>query len=253
MVVRTVVHGPVLVITLDRPEKRNAIDRDMALGIDEAIEVMESNPSIRVGVLTGAGPAFSAGTDLHDPRDKRTARGGEYGLLRRERSTPLIAAVNGHALGGGLEIVLACDVIVMSEAAELGLPETQRGLAATGGALFRAPRSLPYHVALEMLLTGRRIDARRAFALGLASEVVPQPEVLPAALRLAADVARGGPAGTAETLKAVRTFVGRDDALGWSLTGHVKHVVAAHPDALEGRAAFAERRDPRWAAEEPVA
>jgi len=252
MGVRTQLVGSVLVIHLDRPEKRNAIDRDMAEGIDEAIEQMESDDAIRAGVLTGVGPVFCAGTDLLDSRDKRTARGGEYGLLRRDRGTPLIAAVNGLALGGGFEIVLACDLIVASETAEFGLPETRRGLAATGGALFRASRSLPYHVAMEMLLTGRRITAARAWALGLATEVVAADALLDAALDLAGEIVRGGPEGTEQTLRAVRGWDGRDDALGWWMTGRVKSAVAAHPDAAEGKAAFVERRDPAWAVPRPI-
>ncbi|GIL34124.1 enoyl-CoA hydratase-related protein [Phycicoccus sp. DTK01] len=246
MGVRTERRGQTLVIWLDRPEKRNAMSREMAEGLERAIEEMESDDGIRAGVLTGAGPVFCAGTDLKDPRDKRTERGGEYGLLRRDRGTPLIAAVNGPALGGGFEIVLACDLIVMSEAATFGLPETRRGLAATGGGLFRAPTSLPYHVALEMMLTGRAVTAARAYALGLAAEVVPADEVLPAAMRLADEIALGGPSGTAETLRAVRGFVGRDDHLGWWMTARAKDAVVAHPDAAEGRAAFAERRTPQW-------
>src|SRR5690606_7351796 len=128
---------------------------------------------------------FCAGTDMSDRRDKRTARGGEYGLLRRERTKPLIAVVDGAALGGGFEIVLACDMVVASDRAQFGLPETRRGLVATGGGLFRAARALPQHIAAEMLLTGLRLDAHRAFALGLVNRVLPSAGLTAGALELA--------------------------------------------------------------------
>lgn len=238
--------GAVMVIRLDRPDKRNAIDREMAEGLDRAVDALESDARVRAGLLVASGPVFCAGTDMGDPRDKRTERGGEYGLLRRERTKPLIAVVDGPALGGGFEIVLACDLIVTSERASFGLPETRRGLAATGGALFRAPRSLPFHVAAELLLTGRELDAERAYALGLSNLLVPAGDVVARARQLAADVARGGPVATAETLAALRGFAGRDDQLGWWMTGRVKDAVLAGPEADEGRAAFRERRGPSW-------
>lgn len=234
------------IICLNRPEKRNAMNLEMAMALDESIESLESSPTARVGILMGNGPVFCAGTDVTDMRDKRTVRGGEYGLLRRERTKPLIAAVDGLVLGGGFEIVMACDLIVASTRAEFGFPETRRGLVATGGALFRAPRSLPYHVAAEMLLTGRTIDAQRAYSLGLASAVVEPDELEGAALDLAADITRGGPRGTAETLTALRAFAGQDDALGWWMTARAKRAILDDPESAEGRAAFIERRPPSW-------
>jgi enoyl-CoA hydratase len=238
--------GRTMEIRMVRPEKRNAIDRQMAEGLDRALAAFESSPAARAAVLLGEGPAFCAGTDMADPSDKRTAVGGEYGLLRRERSKPLIAAVDGPALGGGFEIVLACDLIVASDRAEFGLPETQRGLVATGGGLFRASQSLPYHVAAELLLTGRRLSAHRAHQLGLVSSVVAPGAVLAAAHALADAVATAGPTATAETLVALRGLRAKDDHLGWWATARAKGVISTHPEAMEGRQAFLEGRPPRW-------
>src|SRR3712207_3436178 len=149
----------------------------MALAIEEALDELEADPSLRAGVLTAEGPVFCAGTDLKDSAEKRTERGGEYGLLRRERSKPLVAAVDGPAVGGGFEVVLACDLVVASTRATFSLPETLRGVVATGGALFRGPRSLPYHVAVELLLTGAVLAAERAWSLGLVNRLVSDQPV----------------------------------------------------------------------------
>ncbi|MFC7787487.1 enoyl-CoA hydratase-related protein [Microbacterium sp. MAHUQ-60] len=251
MTVRTERVGSVLIIQLDRPQKRNAIDLDMAVALDAAIEELEAGDDLRVGLLTASGSVFCAGTDMSDRRDKRTARGGEYGLLRRERTKPLIAVVDGAALGGGFEIVLACDMVVASDRAQFGLPETRRGLVATGGGLFRAGRALPQHIAAEMLLTGLRLDAHRAFALGLVNRVLPSAGLTAGALELAKAVVHGGPHATAETLTALRGFTGQDDHLGWWVTGRAKRMVADHPEADEGRTAFFEGRLPAWVAEDP--
>lgn len=238
--------GQIMQIRLSRPEKRNAIDHDMAIGLDRALRDLETSPQARVGVLLADGPVFCAGTDMSDPRDKRTVEGGEYGLLRRERSKPLVAVVDGPALGGGFELVLACDLVVASSRAEFGFPETRRGVVATGGGLFRTLGTLPYHVAAELLLTGRRLDAARALALGLTSAVVEPTELDQTVCDLADDILQGGPAATAETLVALRAFARRDDQFGWWATGRAKSAVLASRDATEGRAAFLEGRVPDW-------
>src|SRR3954467_3746298 len=151
--------GRVLVVRLDRPSKRNAIDAEMAAGLDAAMNTLDDDPEIWAGVLTGTDEVFSAGTDLVAGPGAPTPRGGEYGLARRRRTTPLVAAVEGMALGGGFELVLSCDLVVASRTALFGLPEVRLGLVANCGGLFRGPRLLPVNIARELLLTGEPISA----------------------------------------------------------------------------------------------
>ena len=164
MTVTQETRGRILVVRVEREHKRNAIDVDTAQGIDVALNRLEDDPALWVGVLTGTQTVFSAGTDLKDGADARTERGGEYGLIRRSRVKPLIAAVEGVAFGGGFEIALACDLIVASTTARFALPETRRGVVATSGALFRAVRALPLHVAKELLITGAELGAERGLS-----------------------------------------------------------------------------------------
>lgn len=238
--------GQVLFIRLARPEKRNAVDREMALQLDQAMRTLEETPAVRVGVLAATGPVFCAGTDMSDPRDKHTPDGGEYGMLRRERSKPLVAAVEGPAVGGGFEIVLACELVVASTAATFSLPETRRGLVATSGGLFRSHRSLPYHVAAELLLTGNSVDAARAYALGLATAVVEPGRAEARAVELATDVARGGPVAVAATMRALREVTAAQDEIGWQATARARETVHDGAEAAEGKRAFFERRRPSW-------
>ncbi len=233
-------------MTLDREAKRNAIDEEMTLAIDAALNEFEDDPEIRVGVLTGGPSVFSAGTDLAGGSGKPTPRGGEYGIIRRKRTKPLIAAVEGVAFGGGLEIAMACDLVVASRAARFGLPEVKRGVVATSGALFRAPRSLPLNVARELLLTGRELDVDRAERIGFVNRVVEPGEALAGALELAADIARNSPVSVRETLAAVEARVGADDASAWVATEKAKEVVQRSEDAIEGIRAFFEKREPDW-------
>ncbi len=239
--------GAVLVARMNREAKRNAADAALAAGIDAALNRLEDDPALRVGILTGTQTVFSAGTDMYDPGEKSTARGGEYGVVRRVRRKPLIAAVEGHAVGGGFEIVLSCDLVVASSTARFGLPETLRGLVATSGALFRAPRALPLNVATELLLTGAQLDADRAYRLGLVNEVVPPGKAVDGALRLAERICRSGPRAVAETLTALRELTGATDAEGWAATDRARSAVLTSPEADEGRRAFAEKRQPQWA------
>lgn len=239
--------GAVLVVRMNRETKRNAVDSALAAGIDAALNRLEDDRALRVGILTGTPTVFSAGTDMYDPGEKSTARGGEYGVIRRVRRKPLIAAVEGYAVGGGFEIVLSCDLVVASATARFGLPETLRGLVATSGALFRAPRALPLNVATELLLTGALLDTDRAYRLGLVNEVVEPGQAVAGALRLATQICRSGPTAVAETLAALRELTGATDADGWAATDRARSAVLASPDADEGRQAFAEKRSPRWA------
>jgi enoyl-CoA hydratase/carnithine racemase len=191
---------------------------------------------------------FSAGSDLASSRDgsARTERGGEYGVIRRDREKPLIAAVEGPALGGGFEIVLSCDLVVASSTASFGLPEVKRGLVPTCGGLFRTPRVLPLNVAKEMLLTGDRLSPERAYALGLVNEVTEPGEAVARALALAARICAVGPVGARASLRALERTVAERDELGWGATSTATDAVRASDDIREGLAAFFEKREPRW-------
>lgn len=246
MAVHQEVRGRVLVIRIDRPEKRNAINVDTALGIDAALNRLDDAPDLWAGVLTGTDSLFSAGTDLVDGKDARTERGGEYGLIRRQRSTPLIAAVEGVAFGGGLEIALACDIIVAARNARFALPETRRGLVASSGALFRALRALPVHVAKDLLITGGELSGERAYALGLASRLAEPGEALAMAVSVADDICRASPHAVRATLAAVAGQLAEADERGWKATASAVEAISASRDMREGVAAFLERRKPEW-------
>src|SRR5947208_4042830 len=190
--------GRIAVITIRRPEARNAVNGDVAAGIEAAIDRLESSADAWVGILTGEGPVFSAGADLKaisagGAGGLQTERGGFGGITRRERTKPLVAAVDGPALAGGCEIALACDLIVASRQAAFGLPEVKRSLVAAAGGLFRLPRALPRNVALEIVLTGDPIDAERAHALGLANQLVEPGQALDAAIALAERICANAP------------------------------------------------------------
>src|SRR5450432_2479405 len=218
MPVETEVRGRVLVVTMQREAKRNAIDQELADGIGAALDRLDDDPELWVGVLTGTPTVFSAGSDLASSRNGSAAtdRGGEYGVIRRDRVKPLIAAVEGPALGGGFEIVLACDLVVAARDASFGLPEVKRGLVPTCGGLFRAPRALPLNVAKEMLLTGDRLDPERAYALGLVNVLAEPGAAVEAALALADRICAVGPVGVRASLRALEQTVAERDALGWA-------------------------------------
>jgi len=241
-------HDRVLVVRIQREEKRNAIDQTIADGIGTALDRLDDDPDLWVGVITGTSTVFSAGTDLAGSRDgsARTERGGEYGVIRRDRAKPLIAAVEGPALGGGFEIVLACDLVVAARTASFGLPEVKRGLVPTCGGLFRTPRVLPLNVAKEMLLTGDRLTPERGYALGLVNVVTEPGEAVAGALELAARLCAVGPVGARASLRALERTVAERDELGWEATVAATNAIRASDDVREGMAAFFEKREPRW-------
>jgi enoyl-CoA hydratase len=239
--------GPVATVTLDRPEKRNAMDAEMTAALDAALNDLDDDAATRVIVLAGSSRVFSAGTDLASGSGGPTGRGGPYGIARRTRRVPVIAAVEGPALGGGFEIVLACDLVVASGTASFGFPEVARGVVATCGGLFRGPRALPLHVATELLLTGDPIDARRAAALGLVNVLTDEGAALGEALTLAARIAANSPVAVQATLRSIHTYAAALDHLGWLTTEDATRTVLASPDAAEGKRAFLERRAPVWA------
>lgn len=247
--------GHVAVITLNRPRAMNAINAAMSLAVEDAINELADDPQLRVGVLTGAGRAFCAGADLKavaagEPLIAREQRArGFGGFLQEYFDKPLIAAVNGYALGGGTELVLACDLAVMSETATLGLPEVKRGIIAAGGGLIRLPRRVPQAIALEAALTGEPITAEAALHRGLVNRVVPQKQVLDAALELANTIAENAPLAVRASKRVIHQTLshGSDwEPEVWRLsTGAAKDVMQSE-DAREGPRAFAEKRKPRW-------
>ncbi|KAA1035771.1 enoyl-CoA hydratase [Pseudonocardia sp. EV170527-09] len=239
-------HGHVLLIRMTRPDKRNAVDAAMTAGLDEALNTLDDDPDLWCGVLAGDATAFSAGTDLAAGAGGPTPRGGNYGVVRRDRRRPLIAAVEGVAYGGGFEIVLACDMVVASTTARFGLPEVARGLVANCGALFRAPRPLPLNVAKQLLVTGRPLDADRAYALGLVNELVEPGRAEAAALELAATVCENSPLAVSVSLRALERVVAEPDERGWSATEVATAAILRSADRTEGIAAFLEKRPPRW-------
>src|SRR5512133_1499046 len=178
----------VLIMTLNRPEARNAVNRALAEGVAAALDALDADPDVAVGVLTGAGAGFSAGRDLKAFVAGESAWVGDRGfagIVQRSARKPMIAAIEGFAVAGGFEIALACDLIVAARGARLGIPEAKRGLVAAGGALLRLPRRIPYHLAMEMALTGDPIDAERAHAIGLVNRLAEPGEAVAAARELA--------------------------------------------------------------------
>jgi len=239
------------VITIDRPEARNAVSPEVAQGIETAIDGSEGDDAVRVVVITGTPPVFSAGADLkaiHAGRaaELSTERGGFAGLARRERSKPLIAAVEGAALAGGTEIVLACDLVVAARDARFGIPEVKRGLVAAAGGLFRLGRRIPLNLALECAMTGDPIDAEAAHRHGLVNELCDPGDALDAALRLAARVAVNAPLAVRESRRIVLECTGARDDEAWRRSDQSAALAFASEDVREGVAAFLEKRAPVW-------
>lgn len=246
MPVRIDKQGPVAVLTLDRPDKRNAFDGALTAALDAALNAFEDDAALRVAVLTGGTRFFSAGTDVVAWAGEPTPRGGPYGIAGRRLQKPVIAAVEGIAAGGGFEIALSCSMIVAASTASFSLPEVGLGLVAECGGLFRGPRALPLNIARELLLTGAPLGAERAHALGLVNRLAEPGQALPEALALARQIAEQAPLAVRETLAALERLNADDDDCGWELTRRAKAVARQSADSKEGVAAFKERRAPRW-------
>ena len=215
-------------------------------GIDEALNLLEDDDELWAGVITGTTSVFSAGTDLRDGAGGPTERGGEYGLIRRRRNKPLIAAVEGPAFGGGFEIALACDLVVASRTARFALPESRRGVIASSGALFRAMRALPLNVAKELLITGAVLDAERGHQLGFVNRVTDPGGALAAALELAEDICASSPSRLPPAWpRSTRSTTPATRPAGSSPREAVERVTASD-DIGEGVTAFFEKRQPRW-------
>ena len=239
----------VLLITIDRPEQRNAMTRAASERIAAALDELDRRPDLAVGVLTGAGGTFCAGMDLKRFLAGETASvpgRGFGGLTQAPPVTPLIAAVEGWALAGGFELLLACDLVVAAESARFGLPEVKRGLVARAGGLLRLPERLPRAVALELVLTGDPISAPRAAALGLVNRVVPDGQALAGALELARAIAGNAPLAVAASKRVLTGSPSWPADEKWARQAEAVDPVFTSADATEGARAFAEKRAPRW-------
>jgi enoyl-CoA hydratase len=239
----------VLLITLNRPDARNAINLAVAEGIAAALDTLDADDGLSVGVLTGAGKGFCAGMDLKafvEGKRPWVADRGFAGIVRRGASKPLIAAVEGFAVAGGLEVALACDLIVASKGARLGIPEVKRSLVAAGGALLRLPARIPYGLAMELALTGDPITAERAYEIGLVNRVTEPGGAVDGALELAAAISVNAPlalVATKQVLEAQRDWPSEEF---WDRQEAITGSVFNSQDAIEGSTAFAEKRAPVW-------
>jgi enoyl-CoA hydratase len=239
----------VQLITINRPEAKNALNKAVAEGVAAAVDELDASDELRVGVLTGAGGTFSAGMDL-----KGFLRGetpaiegrGLCGITQTPPRKPLIGAVEGWALAGGFELLLACDLVVAAETAKFGVPEVKRSLVAGAGAALLLPRRVPFALALELLLTGDPLPAPRAAEIGLVNRITPEGGALEGALALAAALAQNGPLAVAATKAIARGSGDWTFAEGWVKQAELMAPVFGSEDAREGAAAFAEKRAPVW-------
>lgn len=247
--------GGVALLTLNRPKAMNAVNAELSQALGDALDMVNRDEALRAAVITGAGRAFCAGADLKEIAAGRSILApthpewGFAGLVQHYIDKPTIAAVNGHALGGGTEMVLACDLAVLSEQAKLGLPEVKRGLVAAAGGLFRLPRQVPLKRALEIALTGEPVTPQQAEAWGVVNRVVAPEQVLETALRLAEQVSQNAPLA----LRASKRIVHHSASYGsdwqspiWEFNRVECKAVFQSEDAVEGPTAFAEKRAPCW-------
>lgn len=259
-VIQSAREGGILVLRIHRPEARNAVNTAVAIALGDALEEAEGDPDIRVIVITGAGEkAFCAGADLKAvaageqivPDDEHRKQRGFAGVVSHPISKPLIAAVNGFAMGGGTEIVLACDLAVASDSATFGLPEVKRGLLAAAGGAFRLVQQVPHKFAMEILLTGDPIDAHRALQLGLVNAVVPSEDLMGHTLALARRIAENAPLSVQASKRVARSLkdgIAQADEAHWQRNEAETNAIFASEDAREGANAFAEKRAPVWRA-----
>lgn len=239
------------VITINRPEARNAVDAEVAAGIEAGIDHIEDDDDLWVGILTGVAPVFSAGADLKAVQGGRgesvfTERGGFGGFVTRERRKPVIAAVDGPALAGGAELVLAADLVVASRRAAFGIPEVKRCLIAGAGGLFRLARKIPENLAMECALTGDPISAERAYEAGLVNVLVGDGQALGAALALADRIGANSPLAVRESRRVLLATSRLSDEASFEVSAEALGVVMRSVDFREGLAAFIEKRPPQW-------
>jgi len=245
------VNGHYAVLTINRPEARNAVNGAVASGIEEGIDKLEADDDLWVGILTGVPPVFCAGADLKEINSGnaaglQTKRGGFGGIAQRERTKPIIAAVDGPALAGGTEIVLSCDLVVASKSATFGIPEVKRSLVAAAGGLFRLPRKIPFNIAMECALTGDPISAERAYDFGLVNVLCDDGEAMAKATELADRVCANAPVAVRETRKILLEATMAPDDVGWRMSVEGMGKAMQSEDFSEGLTAFIEKRPPAW-------
>jgi enoyl-CoA hydratase len=250
MTVNFEIRDRIAIITLNRPEARNAVSQQLAEDLEAAIDRLEADDALWIGILCGNGPAFCAGADLKAIASGEarltTKRGGFAGLVRRVRTKPLIAAVEGPAVAGGTEIVLSCDLVVASTTARFGLPEVKRSLVANAGGLFRLPRALPINVAMEMALTGDDLDAEAAHRHGLVNRLVQPGHALAAAVELAEAVNANAPLAVRASRRVVLAARLLEDDQAFEVAADATREVFRTEDFREGPRAFVEKRSPIW-------
>jgi enoyl-CoA hydratase len=241
--------GNVLLITLNRPEVRNAVNAALAAGVAGALDVLDGEEGLSVGVLTGAGGFFCAGMDLGAFVKGESPWFGDRGfagIAQRASRKPLIAAIEGFAVAGGMEIALACDLIVAAKGAKIGIPEAKRSLVAAGGALLRLPRRMPYHVVMELALTGDPLPAERFHEFGVVNSLAEPGSAVDVALELAERLAKNGPLALAASKRILQEQFDWSSADMWDKQGAISGPVFASEDAKEGANAFKEKREPVW-------
>ncbi|MFL3653447.1 MAG: crotonase/enoyl-CoA hydratase family protein [Halioglobus sp.] len=239
----------ILTVTLNRPKARNAANKALAEGVAAAMDTLDNDDSIRVAILTGAGGTFCSGMDLKAFVTGETPNvegRGFAGLTEATPRKPLIAAVEGYALAGGLELAISCDLIVAADDAKFGIPEVKRGLAAAAGGLIKLPRQIPKRLAMELALTGDFISAQRAYEIGLINEVVPSGTALDAAKALAARIVANGPLAVAISKQVILQSEDWSAGEMWQKQQELTMPVFTSEDAIEGSVAFAEKRAPNW-------
>jgi enoyl-CoA hydratase len=247
--VLTETRGRVLVITINRPDQRNAVNRAVAEGMAGALDTLDGQADLSVGVITGAGKGFCAGMDLKAFVAGEVPYAGDRGfagITQRSAEKPLVAAVEGFALAGGLEVALACDLIVAARGARLGIPEVKRSLVAAAGALLRLPKSLPRTMAMELALTGEPISAERAYELGLVNRLTDPGDALSGALELAETIAANGPLALAAIKRIMVEAADWPESEFFARQQEIVAPIMTSEDAREGAVAFAEKRAPEW-------
>jgi enoyl-CoA hydratase len=250
MIVEYETRDRIAIITLNRPDARNAVSNELAVAVEDAVDRLEADDDVWMGILAANGSVFSAGADLKAVASGNanlgTSRGGFGGFVTRERTKPIIAAVDGAAVAGGCELVLACDLVVASTNAAFGLPEVKRSLVAMAGGTVRLPKKLPPNIAMEVALTGENISAQRAHHFGLVNVLCEPGEVIEKALELAERVNANAPLAVRATRAAVLGGAQVDDIAGIKLAVDAFRPVARSEDAKEGPRAFVEKRPPVW-------
>ena len=248
--IRTERRGGILIVTIDRPHVRNAMNAAAACGLSDALDTIDADPSIFIAILTGAGGWFSAGADLKvaaiEGNSGATTERGAMGMCRRPPAKPIIAAVEGIALGGGFEMVLACDLVIAAEDARMGLPEVRFNLVATGGGLLRLPRRIPPNLAAEVALSGTPYPAEFFHRHGLVNRLVPPGQALDQALALATQLLVNGPTALAATARILRQATSWSEEEGWTAQRDLAAAALDSADRREGVRAFVEKRPPRW-------